>query len=57
MRPDLLRLLPFPEVPAGVAELAGKHLDEAVRARTAADKAESEALRVIDEEVVPEWLA
>jgi type I restriction enzyme S subunit len=56
MRPDLLRLLPFPDVPAGVAELAGKHLDEAVRARTAGDKAESEALRVIDEEVVPEWL-
>jgi len=57
MRIDLLERLPFPdrsEIPAD--EISGLVL-AAERARLDADKAESEAIRIIEEEVLPQWLA
>lgn len=57
MRPDLLASLPVPDL----GGQAGAHARQAVRdafsARDDGDEAESEAIRVIEEEVLPQWLA
>jgi hypothetical protein len=57
MRPDLLRELPIPDLKDPEIARIDDHLLEAVRARDAADSAEIEANRIIEEEVLPEWLA
>ncbi|MCU0647282.1 MAG: hypothetical protein MUF00_04770 [Gemmatimonadaceae bacterium] len=56
MRPDLLRALPFPDVDEATAAIVKQHLLEAMRARDAADRAEAEAIRLVETEVIPEWL-
>lgn len=57
MRPDLLRALPLPEVDAATAARVKKHLLEAMRARDAAERAEAEAIRLVETEVIPAWLS
>lgn len=56
MRPDLLRALPFPEVDSATAERVTARLREAMRARDGADRAEAEAIRLVETEVIPAWL-
>lgn len=57
MRPDLLRELPFPDCPPVRLQLITAHLDAAMAARASADDAEAEAVRIIEQEVLPAWLA
>ncbi len=57
MRPDLLRALPFPEVDSATAGRVAAHLHEAMRARDAAERAEAEAIRLVETEVIPAWLS
>lgn len=57
MRPDLLVRLPFPELDEHKMKRIGDHVDSAVNAREEADAAETEAIRIIEEEVLPAWLA
>jgi hypothetical protein len=57
MRPDLLRALPFPEVDTATAGQVTAHLHEAMRARDAAERAEAEAIRLVETEVIPAWLS
>jgi type I restriction enzyme S subunit len=57
MRPDLLRQLPFPEVDKLTAKRITHHVVSAIAAREEADTAEAEAIRIIEEEVLPAWLA
>jgi hypothetical protein len=56
MRPDQHRALPFPDVDEATAARVKQHLLEAMRARDAADRAEAEAIRLVETEVIPEWL-
>jgi hypothetical protein len=57
MRPDLLRALPFPDVDATTSAQVAAHLQEAMRARDAAERAEAEAIRLVETEVIPAWLS
>lgn len=57
LRPDLLRALPLPELSRAQATRISKCVDDASEAREAADRAEAEAVRIIEEEVLPQWLA
>lgn len=57
MRPDLLLELPIPTLSKQDAESVDGLVNEAIAARTAADQAEAEAIRIIEEEVLPQWLA
>lgn len=57
MRVDLLKRLPFPDPGAlPVAEIKRLVL-KAEAARIEADDAEAEAIRIIEQEVLPQWLA
>jgi hypothetical protein len=57
MREDMLRALPVPEWPGNLeAEVAGI-VRSAFEARDSAERAEAEAIRIIEEEVLPQWLA
>lgn len=57
MRPDLLRDLPFPEADSKTVSKVRGHLETAMTARNTADEAENEAVRIIEQEVLPSWLA
>jgi hypothetical protein len=57
MRPDLLRTLPFPEVDRATVQLVASHLNAAMAARDDANRAEAEAIRIVEEEVLPAWLS
>lgn len=56
MRPDLLRALPIPTLLPLQRSAVGRFVQEAVAARTAGEDAEAEAIRIIEEEVLPAWL-
>ncbi len=56
MRPSLLRDLPFPSPPALVDKTVRHHVSTAMLARVTADAAEAEAIRIVEEEVLPPWL-
>lgn len=56
MREDMLRALPVPEWPGDLHEKVSSLVDEAFAAREAADEAEAEAIRIVEEEVLPQWL-
>jgi type I restriction enzyme S subunit len=56
MRADLLRDLPFPNCDKVTSEKIALHLNAAMSAREAADQAESQAIRILEEEVLPAWL-
>lgn len=57
MRPDLLLELPFPDVPNDVAKEVRDAVSVAQSARAEADAAETEAIRIVEEEVLSQWLA
>jgi hypothetical protein len=57
LRPDLLLSLPFPDLSDAQAAAVSKHIAAATQARAAAATAESSAFRLIEEEVLPAWLA
>ncbi|AUX23768.1 uncharacterized protein SOCEGT47_042980 [Sorangium cellulosum] len=57
MRPDLLARLPFPEVDKCSERRLGQHIENSIDARQEAEQSESEAIRIIEEEVLPAWLA
>jgi hypothetical protein len=57
MNVDLLADLPFPEVSQDVSLAIAPLVEHAMAAKETAAKAESEAIRIIEEEVLPEWLA
>jgi hypothetical protein len=56
-RGDLIRRLPFPEIAEDIQASIVSHVQAAMSARSIAAKAEKEAVRIIEEEVLPEWLA
>jgi hypothetical protein len=57
MRIDLLKQLPFPDPSTAPMGQIRQHILLAEAARIEADQAESEALRIIEQEVLPLWLA
>jgi hypothetical protein len=57
MRIDLLKQLPFPDPSAKQLETVRHQVKTAEAARIAADEAEEEAIRIIEHEVLPQWLA
>jgi hypothetical protein len=56
MRPDLLLDLAFPELSVSDAKSVESHLMESFAARDEADLCEQEAIRIVEEEVLPAWL-
>jgi len=56
MRPDLLRDLPFPDCDSETTRKINQHLDSAMSAREEANRAEHQAIRILEEEVLPAWL-
>jgi len=56
MHPVLLQELPIPEFGSEAMVEITKHVKLAADARRGANAAESEAVRLIEEEVLPEWL-
>jgi type I restriction enzyme S subunit len=57
MREDLLRSLPVPDWPADLETRVATAVRSAFRARSLADEAETEAIRIVEDEVLPQWLA
>ena len=57
MRTDLLAAIPFPSLDVQSRQAVRGHVLEALRAKDAADAAEAEAMRIVEEEVLPQWLA
>lgn len=57
MRVDLLERLPFPDPSSVPLDDIRQHVLNAEEARIAADVAEAAAIRIIEEEVLPQWLA
>lgn len=57
MREDMLRALPVPEWPGDLKAKVSGLMRGAFQARDEAEQAESEAIRIIEEEVLPQWLA
>ncbi|NJR48198.1 MAG: hypothetical protein HC780_00275 [Leptolyngbyaceae cyanobacterium CSU_1_3] len=57
LRPDLMRALPFPDISQDVHSQVNLHVQAVMEARVTAANAEKEAVRMIEEEVLPEWLA
>ena len=57
MRLDLLALLPYPELSKDERAAVTRHVGMAEQARIAATEAEMEAVRIVEEEVLPQWLA
>lgn len=56
MREDMLRALPVPEWPERLAATVGDLVRSAFDARDRAQRAEEEAIRIVEEEVLPQWL-
>ncbi len=56
LRDDLMRALPIPEAPDDIRASVDSALNEANRARADAEDAEAEAIRIIEQEVLPQWL-
>lgn len=57
MREDMLRALPVPEWPGDLKKKVSALIRSAFQARDEAEQAETEAIRIIEEEVLPQWLA
>lgn len=57
LRPDLVFALPIPELGEDAIADIVKHLEAAVAARVASVREEAKAVRIIEEEVLPAWLA
>ncbi|NNC16692.1 hypothetical protein HJC22_13300 [Corallococcus exiguus] len=57
LRFDLLQELPFPEINEEQASAVQAHIARSIEARSAAAHAEYQAVRIIEDEVLPAWLA
>lgn len=57
VRIDLALRLPTPDLDFTTEAKLNNHLDDAKQARVTAAAAETEAIRIIEEEVLPRWLA
>ncbi len=57
INPDLLSRLPIPEISHELNTVVRNNIRKAIAARKRADESESEAVRILEEEVLPEWLA
>ncbi|MBZ5713937.1 hypothetical protein [Nannocystis pusilla] len=57
MRTDLLANLPLPELNGALGRSVSELVQSAFASRDEADDAEAEAIRIIEEEVLPQWLA
>lgn len=57
LRADLLRALPFPSVTAELGQTIESLVASGLHARSTASSAESEAIRIVEQEVLPAWLA
>lgn len=57
MREDLLLDLPMPPPEGAWVEEASQHAEAASQARVRSSSAETEAIRIIEQEVLPQWLA
>ena len=57
LRNDLLCRLPFPEICPDTRQTAESLLRSACASRLAANRAEAEAVRIVEQEVLPAWLA
>lgn len=57
MRPDLIRALPIPDLTDDERSRVDALVRSSLEARSAADTAEAEAIRIIEQEVLPQWLA
>jgi len=56
MRPDLLRHIPFPDCDRNLMTAINNHLIASIVAREEQHRNEQEAIRILEEEVLPEWL-
>lgn len=57
LRSDLMKALPIPDLDEQARSTAEVAIAEGMAARTEANRAESEAVQIIEEEVLPQWLA
>lgn len=57
LRPDLMRALPIPTLDDGARVQVEDSIRTGMSARAGANRAEAEAVRIIEEEVLPQWLA
>jgi len=57
MREDMLRALPVPNWPTDLEGRVSRLIRSAFTARDKAEQAEAEAIRIIEQEVLPAWLA
>ena len=57
MRLDLVLRLPVPDLDSAASARLSTHMANACAARIRAGAAEAEAIRIIEKEVVPQWLA
>jgi hypothetical protein len=57
MHIGLLRQLPIPQLDSRIAKSVNLHASRAIAARVRSNKAEAEAVRIIEEEVLAEWLS
>lgn len=57
MREDMLRALPVPDWPPALEARVTGLIASAFAARDEAERAEAEAIRIIEQEVLPQWLA
>jgi type I restriction enzyme S subunit len=56
MRGDLLSQLPIPDLRGATATCIQNYVRTAFAARDSGDQAEAEAIRIIEQEVLPQWL-
>lgn len=56
MHPGLLAALPHPPLVPTVMAAVSTHVQAAIKARAASETAENEAVRIIEQEVLPQWL-
>lgn len=55
--PDILLKLPVPELSAPIRSAVQQSVRDALQSRRLANEAESRAIQIIEEEVLPEWLS
>lgn len=56
LRPDLVADLPVPEISGPMRRQIDQHVADGITARGRADVDEAEAIRIVEDEVLPQWL-
>jgi hypothetical protein len=56
MHIGILKEVPVPTLDSKISAIVRQHLATAVSSRARANAAESDAVRIVEEEVLPEWL-